>query len=343
MQWEMTALQRERLPAGHTLNGARPLWALLVAGEATLETADARLPMRSGDAVLVDARTAHRLITDAETDLAHADLRLVVGSPPLPSPLLVRGFRAQHPGVADLVSACPLGGTCRPSLFVVSYAGLVGAAMTSSWLATEECDGEDRPGGDPQVADVLAAIAARPGEPWSLDRMAGLVHLSRSALTERFRRATGRSPMQVLREVRMQRARSLLGEHAVPVTRVAFEVGYGSVAAFSRAFAAHHGGTSPQQWLRSSAAGDAEQCPAEAGGDGGGRADQQRSADAVPVQERPACGGADRDRHLERGHLQRHRGLGPFGLDPRDPQLGGNGDHVQRQAPQHDRDHQRRH
>ncbi|WP_036967188.1 helix-turn-helix transcriptional regulator, partial [Promicromonospora kroppenstedtii] len=91
------------------------------------------------------------------------------------------------------------------------------------------------------VADVVAALAASPGEPWTLDRMAALVHLSRSALTERFRRATGHSPMRMLREVRMHRARTLLIDRCLPVTRVAFEVGYGSVAAFSRAFTTDHG------------------------------------------------------------------------------------------------------
>ena len=91
--------------------------------------------------------------------------------------------------------------------------------------------------------------------------------------------------MELLREVRMQRARELLGE-SVPVTRVAFEVGYGSVAAFSRAFAAQHA-VSPQAW-RSSASGDAQERPEQGGARGADRADGQRDTDPEPVEKCPA-------------------------------------------------------
>ncbi|MEU4388154.1 AraC family transcriptional regulator [Promicromonospora sp. NPDC023805] len=158
---------------------------------------------------------------------------------------------------------------------------------------------------DPVVAHVVAELAARPGEPWTLDEMAGLVHLSRSALTGRFRRATGHSPMRMLREVRMHRARTLLTVERLSVTQVAFEVGYGSVAAFSRAFAADHGvsplawraglatstSTPPRRrpWVPSappaaSGAGHPQDRPAEPGRDRSSRADQQQRLDAVPVQ-----------------------------------------------------------
>jgi AraC-like DNA-binding protein len=314
MEWEMTALKRERLPAGATRIGQGGLWALVLAGAATLETADARSQVLPGTAVLVDARTAHRLTADVETDLVHGDLRQSVPSTELPSPLVVHEFDEQQRGVVALVTTCPLDVTCNPEdLFAASYAGLIGAAMTSLWQTGERPRGRagDETNGtaDAQVADVVAALAARPGEPWTLDRMAGLVHLSRSALTERFRRATGHSPMRMLREVRMHEARKLLTRECLPVTRVAFEVGYGSVAAFSRAFAADHGvsplawraapvpgsGSAPFQarpampWVPSAAPGTSgarysQERPAEPGGHRRGRADHQQQADTVPVQ-----------------------------------------------------------
>jgi len=336
----MTSLRHERLPAGGRLAGPSHLWALVETGELVLKTTDGALSVRAGDALLVDARTPYHLTAATDSDLVYADLRLAVPSPPLPSPFLASGFRDQHPGVAGLVTACPLGDECRVSSvssFAVSYAGLVGAAMTSSWLAAGQ-DEAAGAAGDAEVAEVMAALATRPGDPWTLDRMASLVHLSRSALTERFRRAVGRSPMQILREVRMHRARKLLGTDSLPVTRIAFEVGYGSVAAFSRAFAAHHDGIPPQEWRRSSSgAGDAQPCPAQSGGAGGGRADEQRRANSVSVEERPARGGAHRDRHLEGRDLQRYRGLGARWLDPGDPQLREHRNHVEREAPQPDR------
>lgn len=308
----MTALTRERLSAGDVRSRPGALWAVVLAGAATLETAGARHRVLSGDAVLVDARTAHRLVADRETDLVHGDLRPAVPSAALPSPLVVSGFDQRQRGVVALVTACPLDAISSPAPFAASYAGLIGAAMTALWQETATPTGRaaESPGTgtsigalpDTQVADVVAALADRPGEPWTLDRMAALVHLSRSALTERFRRATGHSPMQMLREVRMHRARTLLIDRCLPVTRVAFEVGYGSVAAFSRAFTSDHG-LSPLAWrarppaprrqarpwvpsapFGPSGAGYPQERPAEPRRDRGGRPDQHQRPDAVPVQ-----------------------------------------------------------
>jgi AraC-like DNA-binding protein len=57
----------------------------------------------------------------------------------------------------------------------------------------------------------------------------------------------------VLRDVRMQVARKLLRDPGRTVTQVAFAVGYGSTAAFSRAFSAHQG-IAPQEWRTASGA-----------------------------------------------------------------------------------------
>jgi AraC-like DNA-binding protein len=306
MEWEMTALRREQLSASATLVRPGPLWALVLSGAATLETADDRRTVLPGDAILVDPRTAHRLTADVDTDLVHGDLRRAVSSALLPSPLVMRGFGDEHRGIVALVTTCPLTVQCKADLFATAYAGLIGAAISSVSHPAEGA-GREMPGqaDDAQVAEVVAALAARPGEPWTLDRMAGLAHLSRSALTDRFRRATGHSPMRMLREVRMNRARTLLTKQCLAVTRVAFEVGYGSVAAFSRAFTADHG-VSPLAWraapaaasgsvtpdaapsratlARVSVAGYPQERPAEARRHRRSSADQQQRPDAVPVQ-----------------------------------------------------------
>ncbi|WP_317180704.1 AraC family transcriptional regulator [Intrasporangium sp.] len=279
-------MRHEHLDVGATRSGADAGWLLLLSGAAELEANRERWVLHTGDGALVDPRTAYRITAVDACDLVLADLRQVVPSPPLPSPWVVKDFAGRHPGVASLLRTCTLGTACGVTSFAASYAGLVGAALTSSWSSDE--DGAT-PLVDAQVADVIAALACRPGEAWTLDRMAGMVHLSRSALTERFRRAVGRSPMQLLRDVRMQHARVLLGERSLPVTRVAFEVGYGSVAAFSRAFATHHG-TPPQVWRSSrSRAGDADHRPDEARDRRGGGSEQQRRTYAGSVEERPAC------------------------------------------------------
>jgi len=280
--WEMSDLRHVRLSADTALSGPPgPRWSLVLDGAVALETAAGTQPLAGGDAILVDARTAHRIIASEPSGLVVADLRPAVPAHRLPSPLVVRDFGTRHNGVAALVGKCRLGGGRRPSLFTASYGNLIGAAMTDSWLE-EEGRGDTPP--DPAVASVMAAVTARPGEPWTVEEMARLAHLSRSALGERFRRELGRSPVEVLREVRMREARRLLGDASRPVEHVAFAVGYGSAAAFSRAFSAHHG-VAPQAWRGASPTRDAEQGEDHTGRDGGRRAEQERGRDAVRVEE----------------------------------------------------------
>ncbi len=283
--WEMSSLRHVRLAGGMTLAGpSGPRWALVADGAVVLETAAGSEPLAGGDAVLVEARTAHRFTASGPSGLVVADLRLAVPAYRLPSPLVVRDFGTRHAGVSALVGQCQLGDGRGLPLFAASYGNLIGAAMTQSWLDEERRDGGDA-SPDPAVAAVVAAVTERPGEPWTVERMAGLVHLSRSALGERFRRALGRSPVEVLREARMREARRLLGDASHPVEYVAFAVGYGSSAAFSRAFSTHHG-IAPQAWRGASSTGDPEQGEEHTGRDGGRGAEQERGRDAVRVEER---------------------------------------------------------
>ncbi|MEU8343384.1 AraC family transcriptional regulator [Spirillospora sp. NPDC048832] len=275
-----------RLPAGAVLTEpAAPLWALVLAGELTLETAFETQSLTEGDAVLIDARTAYRLAASerhGESALVVGDLRMAVPIRRMPSPLVVRGFGTRHGGVMALVTQCPLERACRPTLFAASYGNLIGAAMTTSW---QEDQGADTGPPDEAVTAVVAAVAARPAEPWTVEGMARLVHLSRSALGERFRRALGRGPAEVLREIRMREARRLLGDPSRPVEYIASAVGYGSTAAFSRAFSSHHG-VAPQAWRELSSARDAQRGEEQPRRRGERRAEQERRLHAAGVQER---------------------------------------------------------
>ena len=88
---------------------------------------------------------------------------------------------------------------------------------------------------DPTVGQALAALHGEPGVPWTVERLARLVGLSRSVLAERFTEMVGHPPMQYLALWRMQLASRLLIEGG-QVAAVAGAVGYESEAAFSRAF-----------------------------------------------------------------------------------------------------------
>lgn len=101
---------------------------------------------------------------------------------------------------------------------------------------------------DEVVGQALAALHAQPREPWTVERLARVVGVSRSVLAERFTQLAGQPPMQYLALWRMQLASRLLldGSH---VAAVADAVGYESEAAFSRAFKKLLG-QSPATWRR---------------------------------------------------------------------------------------------
>ncbi len=100
---------------------------------------------------------------------------------------------------------------------------------------------------DPLVGRALTLLHARPAHAWSLDELAVEVGASRSALAERFANLVGFAPIQYLTQWRMQIAAKRLAQPGVKVSTVAFEVGYASEAAFSRAFKKLVG-RSPAEW-----------------------------------------------------------------------------------------------
>ena len=65
--------------------------------------------------------------------------------------------------------------------------------------------------------------------------------MSRSAFAAHFCRMFGRSPMSLLREVRLRRASELLATTRLPVEAVARSVGFSSRSNFSRMFREMYG------------------------------------------------------------------------------------------------------
>ena len=102
---------------------------------------------------------------------------------------------------------------------------------------------------DDCVGAALALIHADPGHPWTVEELSARVGLSRSALHDRFVRFVNDAPMQYLARWRMQVAATRLRETDDPITTVGLELGYGSEAAFSRAFK-RIVGSAPSEWRR---------------------------------------------------------------------------------------------
>lgn len=106
--------------------------------------------------------------------------------------------------------------------------------------------------GDPYVGRALALLHEKPAQRWTTDALASAIGLSRSAFAERFTRAVGEPPMRYLSRCKLEQAATLLKESSLPVSRIAFDIGYESEAAFNRAFRRAYGAP-PATWRRDGA------------------------------------------------------------------------------------------
>ncbi len=103
---------------------------------------------------------------------------------------------------------------------------------------------------DPALARCIALIHAEPVRDWSLQVLASAAGLSRSTLAERFETMLGTSPIRYLRDWRLFLASVALRSTSKGISAIAAESGYGTEAAFNRAFARAFG-MPPAAWRQS--------------------------------------------------------------------------------------------
>jgi AraC-like DNA-binding protein len=89
---------------------------------------------------------------------------------------------------------------------------------------------------DRYVGAALALVHGRPGEQWTVERLARQVGLSRSSLADRFSQVMGEPIFAFLTQVRLQLAAHELLTTTRSIEAVAEDAGYEAVTSFSRAF-----------------------------------------------------------------------------------------------------------
>jgi AraC-like DNA-binding protein len=100
---------------------------------------------------------------------------------------------------------------------------------------------------DPQIGRAIAIMHRDIAKPWKAEELASEAAMSRSAFIAKFGELIGVSPIRYLTTWRLAIGRRALRETPKTVAGIAFEVGYESEDAFSRAFKREYG-VSPAKW-----------------------------------------------------------------------------------------------
>lgn len=211
----------------------------------------------SGDVLLTLGGGALTLQADSGASLLVVDLVLSDTasrlSAVLPDVITVTGFADLEPAAAALAGTMGVitsdAGPVRRGdpLICRMMATTVLLSVIHAWAANGCApNGWPSVSNDPFLDRVVEAIHDAPGREWTVERLASVSAMSRSAFAERFRSAIGRSPADYVTEVRVDAAKRML-DAGRSVSETSRELGYASDEGFSRAFRRRTGVT-PSAW-----------------------------------------------------------------------------------------------
>jgi AraC-like DNA-binding protein len=166
---------------------------------------------------------------------------------------LAAGEPAASPGLAaaaDLLLAESAAQRPGATLVMNRLADIVLIEVIRAYIAGRDCPAHSlRALSDPQIADALALVHRHPDRPWTVERLADAVALSRSVFAARFSELVGTPPGDYLARWRITKAAELLRQGTLTTTQIAARSGYHSEASFNRAFKRIQG-TTPGAYRR---------------------------------------------------------------------------------------------
>ena len=177
----------------------------------------------------------------------------------LPQALVVRDVFARDGGglfrtVIDLITAEQAGIAAGAAAVADRMGEVLFVSLLRAWMTDDETRFGVLGGlNDPRLARALTMIHQSPHAALDLNTLARIAGMSRTAFAIRFRDVLGMPPASYLTEWRMLAARRLLISTEIALPEIIERVGYGSDAAFNRAFKRRFGET-PARLRRTSAA-----------------------------------------------------------------------------------------
>jgi len=228
--------------------------------------------LASGDALLVPHGGAHALLS--APGLAGADVTMLdleagrpAGAPAsavifsycmefdlggmqplaaaMPEVMLVSTLLANAPEITPMLGAMEreaMSAQAGQAGILARLAEVLAALTVRAWVAGGCINEDGKAGGwvgalqDPRLSRAIVMMHRFPGRNWTVASLAQEAGNSRSVFAQRFLAATGMAPLRYLTELRMRLAVRSLAHERQAVDAVAAALGYGSLAAFSRAF-----------------------------------------------------------------------------------------------------------
>ncbi|MEE4208159.1 MAG: AraC family transcriptional regulator [Parvularcula sp.] len=138
----------------------------------------------------------------------------------------------------------------RPDPLMVETLGLLAVLELDRALSGRHPEPRMAGLSERQMAAVMDYVEAHLADPLTLDTMAGVAGLSRFHFARAFSASTGKSPVQLVREQRIEQACSILRHTDDNLTKVARKVGFGGPRQFANAFR-RTVGVSPTEYRRS--------------------------------------------------------------------------------------------
>ena len=108
--------------------------------------------------------------------------------------------------------------------------------LTELFLEMLVCFRAERRNACGDMPELIALISRAPERNYSVEELAGAVHLSPSRLKEKFKRYTGIPVMKFVTRVKIERAKQLLLESDRTITDIALDLGFCSSQHFSSVF-----------------------------------------------------------------------------------------------------------
>lgn len=123
-------------------------------------------------------------------------------------------------------------------LLIARFLDVILVQTVRVWLETQPLERPSWLGAlrDPDLGMVLGLMHGAPDRPWTVATLAAEVAMSRSVFAQRFKALVGEPPLVYLTNWRLSMAAQWLRTERGPVLEIALRAGYGSEAAFSKAF-----------------------------------------------------------------------------------------------------------